>query len=356
MRRRASLVIGLSALLRSLPASADESSVEPATEQTEEQRDEEARAKLVEKLLTSESDDQDLAWLYSRADEYSPSGLTGEPIPAPGLPERGEGSPRHWDPRWRKFGTANYLLTGVAIGTSAASLLVPAPKNPWSRTNELDEWGRRHISIDVYESGQWARDTSDLLLSVNIAFPLLVDSLIVAYWYRRSPEVAGQMALIAVESMAVASALQGVTSAAFGRERPYGRDCGTSVPSELSDCSSNDRYRSFFSGHTTMSFAAAGVTCVHHATHDLFGDPLADAIACGATLATATTAGMMRIVGLKHYITDVAAGAAVGTLTGLGIPWLLHYGPLAEVAPKSASGASFTVLPHENGLAIGGIF
>jgi membrane-associated phospholipid phosphatase len=356
MRARGSLVLGLSILARSLPAGADESATQPLAQPTSEERaKEEARAKLVEKILTSDADDRDLAWLYSRADEYAPSDLTGEPILAPGLPERGEGSPRHWDSSWRKFGTANYVLTGVAIGTSAGSLLVPSPKNPWQRTNQLDEWGRRHISVDDYEAGHWAKDTSDLLLSMNIAFPLLVDSLIVAYWYRRSPEVAGQTALIAVEAMAIASALQGVASAAFGRERPYGRDCGTSIPSELSECSSNDRYRSFFSGHATMGFAAATVTCTNHAMHDLFGDPAADALACAGTLATAATVATMRVVALKHYLTDVATGAAVGTLTGLGVPWLLHYGPLARVAPEAA-GVSFTVLPHENGLAIGGVF
>jgi hypothetical protein len=355
MSRCRSLVIGLSVLLRSHQAGAGDPA-ELVTEPTSEQREDEARSKLVERLLTSEGDDRDLAWLYSRADEYSPSDLTGEPIPAPGLPERGEGSPRRWDPRWRKVGTANYVLMGVAVGTSAGSLLVPPPNDPWRRTNQLDEWGRRHIGVDVYESGRWARDTSDLLLSLNISFPLLVDSLIVTYWYRRSPEVAGQTALIAVEAMAITSALQGVASAAFGRERPYGRDCGTSVPSGLDDCTSNDRYRSFFSGHTSLAFAAAGVTCTNHAMHDIFGDPVADALACGATLATATTVGMMRVVALKHYLTDVGTGAAVGTLTGLGIPWLLHYGPLARVTPQSAAGVSFSLLPHENGLAIGGVF
>jgi hypothetical protein len=43
-------------------------------------------------------------------------------------------------------------------------------------------------------------------------------------------------------------------------------------------------------------------------------------------------------------------------LTGIGLPWLLHYGPLVRVAAESDSEVSFTVLPHENGLSIGGIF
>src|SRR5688572_29500593 len=56
-------------------------------------------SKLVQNILAAEDDADDLAWLYSRADEYAPSNLTDRPVPAPGLPERGGGSPRTWDPR-----------------------------------------------------------------------------------------------------------------------------------------------------------------------------------------------------------------------------------------------------------------
>jgi membrane-associated phospholipid phosphatase len=90
--------------------------------------------------------------------------------------------------------------------------------------------------------------------------------------------------------------------------------------------------------------------------HDLFGDPFADAVTCGATLATAGAVGMLRIVAQKHYVTDVLTGAAVGTASGLGIPWLLHYGPLARVTKKADSGFAWTVVPLDNGLAVGGTF
>jgi membrane-associated phospholipid phosphatase len=90
--------------------------------------------------------------------------------------------------------------------------------------------------------------------------------------------------------------------------------------------------------------------------HQLFGDPFADAVTCGVTLASAGAVGMLRIVSQKHYVTDVLTGAAVGTASGLGIPWLLHYGPLASVAPKSDSGLAWTVVPLDNGLAVGGVF
>ncbi|HEX6766534.1 MAG TPA: phosphatase PAP2 family protein [Polyangiaceae bacterium] len=356
MRLRGALCVAIALFAASHPAKAQDSGSEnrpkPATQ---EDPTEEERAKLVKEILTTGEEADDLTWLYSHADEYAPSRLTGEPIPAPGLPERGEGAPRSWDPRWRKFGVANYVLTGAAVGISAASSFVPVT-HPWRKTNSLDEWGRRTIGVDTYAEGQWAQDTSDILLSINIAFPLLVDSLVTSYWYRRSPEVAGQTALIAVEAMAVASMLQGATTALTQRERPYGRDCGDSVSARLPECTDNVRYRSFFSGHTTMSFAAATVTCGNHARFELFADGTADTVTCVTALGSATAVGMLRIVALKHYVTDVAAGAAIGSLSGLGVPWLLHYGPLARVEADSKAGFTWSVYPLQNGLAVKGAF
>src|SRR5262245_10888312 len=66
---------------------------------------------LVEQLLNSEgASEDDLGWVYSNRDEYSPSGLVGEPVPIEELPETGQGSPRKWDPRWRRFSVGNYIL------------------------------------------------------------------------------------------------------------------------------------------------------------------------------------------------------------------------------------------------------
>ena len=39
----------------------------------------------------------------------------------------------------------------------------------------------------------------------------------------------------------------------------------------------------------------------------------------------AAAAGMLRVVGDQHYVTDVLAGAVVGTAAGFFLPWLLHY-------------------------------
>lgn len=306
--------------------------------------------------MTSDPDEEDLGWLFSKADEYAPSRLTGEPLPAPALPERGEGSPRTWDPRWQKFGTANYLLMGGSlVGALASSAIRPVPSR-WRTRNRLDEWGRRALGIQKYDRALWARDASDLFVSVNVVYPLLIDSLIIMSWFRQSEEVAGQMALITLEAIAVGGLIQGLTSGLASRERPFVRDCGKTINQRLDDCHASDRYRSFFSGHTSNAFAAASVTCSHHARHAVFGHPLADGLACGAAYASASTVALMRVVGQRHYITDVLTGALVGTLSGLGVPWLLHYGPLAAKAPGANPSIRLSLVPMPNGVSLGGSF
>src|SRR5262245_65389831 len=120
MRKVPALLFGLSVCVRPVSLAAQTPPEEKTTPSTKELSEEE-RSKLVQAILTSEPDAEDLAWLYSQADEYTPSRLTGKPIPAPSLPERGEGSPRQWDPSWRKFGTMNYVFTGLSIAGSASA-------------------------------------------------------------------------------------------------------------------------------------------------------------------------------------------------------------------------------------------
>src|SRR5690606_17122281 len=125
------------------------------------------------------------------------------------------------------------------------------------------------------------------------------------------------------EVMALTFAAQQVTSNVVGRERPYGRACASGEVEPQSDhCEGRDRYRSYFSGHTSVPFALATAQCVHHARVGLSGSR--PWIPCVLGLAVAATSGTLRIVSDYHYATDVVSGAMVGTLIGLGVP-LLHY-------------------------------
>ena len=114
----------------------------------------------------------------------------------------------------------------------------------------------------------------------------LIDAAIVAAWYHESPDVAVQMTLINAEVIAVTLAIQTTFNIAVSRERPYGRTCGGTSPDDLASdtrmCEPPGRYFSFFSGHSSQSFAAAAVTCMHHAYLPLYGGGLADAVPCMA--------------------------------------------------------------------------
>ena len=363
------VVVGAQFLCRSAPAQEPPPKHSPATidqqpapappQTSEEEIPLDADVEgLIETLIESEPADDDIAWLLSDPAEYAePTALAGKPIPAPGLPQRGEGSRRTWDPRWRTFALGNYLLTGTAIAAGMSYALIPPQPTRWRGRNSFDEAVRGGIGIKDLAEGVPARDASDLLLSFSIAYPLLLDSLIVTYWHRQSHAVAAQMALISAEAIAVAGAVQGLTAGFASRQRPYGRNCGRTIDEGSDFCEGRRRYRSFFSGHAAMAFAAASVSCSHHARHDVFGDPTADALSCATTMTAAAAVGTLRIVGDQHYASDVIVGAGIGTMSGLGIPWLLHYGPWARrPEPSARSAFSWHVVGVPNGMGIGGKF
>ena len=78
---------------------------------------------------------------------------------------------------------------------------------------------------------------------------------------------------------------------------------------------------SFPSGHASLSFAAVSVLAVMLA--ERFGDHPGAVVGITGGYLMATTVATARLLGGKHFLTDVVAGAALGTLLGLTIP-LLH--------------------------------
>lgn len=241
-----------------------------------------------------------------------------------------------WSPRWRRFSTADYLLTAGAAGVALASQLL-SPLTPHRSGGMLfDESVRDALRPDSRTERQLWRDMSDIFLSLAVAYPYLVDALIDAAWAHDSPDVARQMALIDTETFAITAALQGIATFVSGRERPYVRTCGGETPADSADCTSTDRFRSFFSGHTSLTFTAATLTCSHHAHFALYGGAL-DPAACVTGLALAAATGMFRVMADMHYLTDALTGAAIGTFSGLFFPWLLHYrNGSGEASPSTA--------------------
>ena len=48
----------------------------------------------------------------------------------------------------------------------------------------------------------------------------------------------------------------------------------------------------------------------------MYGDRVADVLACAGTLTLAAATGTLRVVGDRHYATDVLVGASIGIAAG----------------------------------------
>jgi len=259
--------------------------------------------------------------------------------------------PLVWDSRYGRFGPGQFVIMGTAVAVAAATNFAHPRETHWSAAPPFDESVRDTFRLSSYGARSKARDASDISVSLLATFPFVVDSLMVAYWYRGSADVALQMSLIDAEAISVALALQGTVTWAAGRARPYVRDCGTAeLPAQTTDCESSGRFRSFFSGHSSLSFVSASLVCSHHLKLDLF-DSSADELTCALALGAAGATALLRVMGDMHYATDVLTGAAVGTLVGFGIPWIHHYRHASAKGPVSVR-----VFPTVNGVAMVGGF
>jgi membrane-associated phospholipid phosphatase len=104
---------------------------------------------------------------------------------------------------------------------------------------------------------------------------------------------------------------------------------------------------SFWSGHTAQAFTAAGLSCAHHAYVKLYGGGAADTLACAGAITLGAATGSLRVIGDRHYVSDVFVGALVGFGFGYGMPTLLHYAG----GPERRLGLS--LVPTDSGLALG---
>jgi len=266
------------------------------------------------------------------------------------------GTPLLWNPAWPEFRTSEWVVTGASVVTLAVSKLVPQRTDHWQGGVWFDEEARDLIRIRKPAGRQWARDASDIGLVITESWPF-IDSLVVAGWYRQSPHVGVQQALITAEVLAVTAGMQGVISSLVSRERPYVRECGDERSASSRDCTTEEQYWSFYSGHTSQAFAGATVLCMHHAYVPLYGGGWGDNLACVGALGVATGTALMRIGTDVHYATDVMVGAALGSATGLLLPWALHYrhgAPLAADGEAADSGQDWSLRVLPMGLGISG--
>lgn len=162
-------------------------------------------------------------------------------------------------------------------------------------------------------------------------------NLLVAALNQRVDEGAANTLIIA-ESVAAASMVNQITKYLVGRERPFvyalpeAKKAGTDKPS--------DNNVSFFSGHTTFTFALA----VSGGTVATLRGYRNATWVWTSGLFVAAAAGYLRIAADKHYMSDVLVGAVTGSFVGFAIPYFFHRKPaLSESTGKAP--AAFMVGP-----------
>jgi len=108
-----------------------------------------------------------------------------------------------------------------------------------------------------------------------------------------------------------------------------------------------DWCKSFPSGHTTNAFMGASFTS--YVFWKYFPDSPWRFLVTSATYALAVTTGCLRIASGNHFLTDVLAGAAIGTCCGLLVPFLHTFNTKQA---QSTAKLSLHISPFDVGLSV----
>jgi membrane-associated phospholipid phosphatase len=200
-------------------------------------------------------------------------------------------------------------------------------------TTALDAGARDRL---VWDDLVPARHASDALAFALFPAGLVAHQLLAA---RAAGDVEAGLVdvLVVAEVAAVAMTLNQATKYAVGRQRPFVRYGNWPEAERAADA---DDDLSFFSGHTTFTFAVAAAAGTVSDLRGYRSAPWVWAVGLGL----AATTGYLRIAGDKHYLSDVLVGAAVGAAAGVALPRLLHPRERGEEV-ASAPSARVTALP-----------
>jgi len=231
-------------------------------------------------------------------------------------------APLGWDyPKFRKEEAAATVVFG--IGTFVAEVVQPTVgEGRWRGGFLFDDTLQDALRARSEEGQERALSVSNTLWRATMFYPL-VDVWVLALGAHGSSEVAAQMLLIDLQAFAFTGSVTLIGQLVTRRDRPYVERCATT---NLTACGTKRDHTSFPSGHTGAAMTGAMLTCLHHRRLNLLNNRAASNLLCGAAVTAAVGTGVMRIVGDRHFTTDVLAGFAVGVLSGYVIPAWLHYG------------------------------
>lgn len=97
------------------------------------------------------------------------------------------------------------------------------------------------------------------------------------------------------------------------------------------------------SGHTTLAFAGAAFTTMLFCQY--FPDSKYKYAVAGTSFGIAALTGALRMASGNHFFTDVLAGAFIGTVCGIAVPYM-HTKTFYDNHSKSSSSVKASVMPY----------
>lgn len=278
-----------------------------------------------------------------------------EPLPPPPREPPTKAGPRLvWNPKWPRFRAIGYALTAASIaGALAVTLLLDYPDEPrWEGGTLFDNAIRNALRARSPGLRDGIRVASDLTLLITVVQAALVDGFLLpmadASW-----DVTWQLSLMNAQALSLNILIATLLFKAAARARPSYEQCKQDPNFDpLCDTGS---FASFPSSHTSTAFTAAGLTCIHHANLPLYGGQPWDTVACAGAMTLATATGLFRIIGDRHYTTDVLVGGALGFTLGFLYPYVFHYsfGDDDSSSSKDATTLHWGILPGTQGAPLG---
>jgi membrane-associated phospholipid phosphatase len=229
----------------------------------------------------------------------------------------------------------DHVADPVVLGVGAAawltsellkSSLVPSTCR-WCEVEPLDLDARTALVWPSTSAAGFA--SSVLALGLAPASAALTLGLAANHDHAFAHDIVGDVVIVG-EATILAMDLDQLTKFIVARERPFAYELGSG---ERAHAASPDDDLSFFSGHTTATFALAAAAGTVATMRAYRWAPLTW-IAGGAL---ATTTGYLRIAADKHWLTDVVTGMVVGTAVGVLVPLVFHSprspGPMTAGTP-----------------------
>ena len=200
------------------------------------------------------------------------------------------------------------LFAGFTAATAAAA---PA-----------DRWVTRELQDEARQANRALNRGATVFRIVGHPGGLIVGGSLYTIGLASSNRRVQDLGLHTVESIALADVITGSIKIIAGRARPYvSKDNARNF--QLFRGLRSDDYKSFPSGHAASAFALASIMSAE-ASHWW---PETRWVVGPIMYGAATLTGVSRIYNNQHWASDVLAGAAIGTLTGIKVFRYQHSHP-----------------------------